>query len=576
MNSITLAMVGSGGAGVAALGELFLSAAASVGYYGILRKCFGPQIRGGESATIIRLSDSPVSNLCGDMDLIVALDWNNFNRFEDEIPVHPHTQILQDSEAGPLPECLARAARIQTLNFTSAATNAGSSKTNMALLGYLAELIRCSHAPLEKAIRRRLLKLNDEQQAVGFAAVENGRALALANAMPLAWPEVNPPSSPRWIATGNQLAGLGALEAGIRFVAAYPITPASDSMEWMAHHIDAVQGHLVQAEDELSAINMVIGAGYGGTPAMTATSGPGLALMSEAMGLAVASETPAVILNVMRGGPSTGIPTKSEQSDLNLALYGLHGDAPHVVLSALGLEDCFATTAWATQLATELQTLVIVLSDQFIGQAQKIMAPLPKAPFQVDTSSPSEEQLKDYARYRDTHSGISIMATPGDANCMFTADGLEHSEAAVPSPKTSDHQRQLDKRARKLEQHAFGEFGMEKHGDADDASLTLVCWGSLYPIAKEARQTLLEQGFSVNLLALRQLMPLPAGLPEALDSGTPTLVIEQNHQGQLSQYLQSQGYSIPEAHRFAKPGPSLITPREIVSRVQQVLEAEHS
>ena len=177
----------------------------------------------------------------------------------------------------------------------------------------------------------------------------------------------------RWSITGNEAVGLGALRGGVRFVAAYPITPATEVLEWLAPALDKVGGVLVQAEDELSSINQIIGASFGGVPALTATSGPGLALMMESIGLAVAAEIPIVVVNVMRGGPSTGIPTKSEQTDLNIALYGLHGDAPHLVVAPTSVADCLFTTQWGVQLAEALQTPAIVLSDQSLGQTRAVL-----------------------------------------------------------------------------------------------------------------------------------------------------------------------------------------------------------
>lgn len=176
----------------------------------------------------------------------------------------------------------------------------------------------------------------------------------------------------RWAISGNQATSLGALRGGVRFVAAYPITPATEILESLAPALDEVGGVLVQVEDELAAVNQIIVLPYGGVPALTATSGPGFSLMTESLGLAVASETP-IVVDVMRGGPSTGIPAKSEQSDLNIALHGLHGDAPHLVLAPNSVSDCLFTTQWAVHLAESLQTVAIVLSDQALGQARAII-----------------------------------------------------------------------------------------------------------------------------------------------------------------------------------------------------------
>ena len=179
----------------------------------------------------------------------------------------------------------------------------------------------------------------------------------------------------------------------------------------------------MQAEDELASINMVIGASFGGVPSMTATSGPGLALMTEAMGLAVASETPAVVVNVMRGGPSTGIPTKSEQVDLNMALYGLHGDAPHLVLGALDHADCILTTEWAVRLAEALQTVAIVLTDQILAQST-VLIHEPEYELPEISTELSLSRRRNYQRYEITDSGVSPMAIPGTASSTYVADGL--------------------------------------------------------------------------------------------------------------------------------------------------------
>ncbi|MCG8313588.1 MAG: 2-oxoacid:acceptor oxidoreductase subunit alpha [Pseudomonadales bacterium] len=586
MNSTTFAIVGSGGAGIVSLGEMVLKSAAAAGYYGLMRKSFGPQIRGGESAAIIRLASQPVGNFDGTLQVLFVLDWNNFDRFGDEIPVTPDTLVISDTAAGQAPEGLAAISQF-SIDFTAAADSAGSSKANMAMLGLIGTWLQCSTQQMETYIKQRLTKFPEEVQSVSVTAMLHGAQLCLVKgpneigdaeaaytklaALPLPQRRESKQTQ-TWIATGNQLAGLGALEAGIRFVAAYPITPASDCLEWIANHIESVDGHLVQAEDELSAINMVIGAGYSGVPSMTATSGPGLALMTEAMGLAVASETPVVVVNVMRGGPSTGIPTKSEQSDLNIALYGLHGDAPHLVLSALGIEDCFTTTAWAVWLSHQLQTLAIVLSDQFVGQSSKVIDVLPACDFFIESISHANlDSETPYLRYLDSESGVSQMAVPGDKGCMYTADGLEHGENAVPSPKAIDHQKQLDKRQRKLTAFNYGDLWGEVHGTG---AYMLICWGSVHATALEAQVLLESAGIDTKLVSLRLISPFPeADFLNVCSGIQAALVIEQNHQGQLFHYLQGLNLAGLQLASFAKPGPSLITPQEIFSAVNHQLQS---
>ncbi|MEQ9463571.1 MAG: 2-oxoacid:acceptor oxidoreductase subunit alpha [Haliea sp.] len=568
MMTLTLAISGSGGAGAISTGELVLRLFAESGGYGMLKKTFSPQIRGGESAAIVRLGNAPVATIPARIDLLIALDWQNFARFADEVPVSARTLVLHTGSDDPPPGLTID--NLLTIDAAGIAAAADSGWLNMVLLGMLARGLGGTCAAAEALLLARLEKHDEAARDAACRALRAGFAEPLPEplaqllaALPAPAPAASAP--PRWLASGNQMAALGALEAGVRFVAAYPITPASDLLEWLARHIEHYGGHLVQAEDELAAINMVIGAGFGGVPAMTATSGPGMALMSEAMGLAVASETAAVVVDVMRGGPSTGIPTKSEQSDLNLALYGLHGDAPHIVLAAQSIADCHFTTAWAVQLATRLQTLVIVLSDQSLGQSIQVFdAPgseLPRAV--VEHAVPAEP----YLRYRDTASGVSPLALPGEPGHMYTADGLEHGENAIPSPRSRDHRLQLDKRLRKLTGFDFGERWADLTGQVEGRSV-IICMGSVTASALEARQSLARAGHEVAVLSLRLLAPLPlAQLGALLESASRLLVVEHNHGAQLWHYLRS---LLPHCtfDSLALPGPAAIQPRDIFAALE--------
>jgi len=569
MTTLTLAISGSGGAGAISTGELVLRLYAEVGGYGMLKKTFSPQIRGGESAAILRLGDAPVSTIPATIDLLVALDWQNFARFADEVPISASTLVLHTGTDVPPPGVTPD--NLLTVDAPGIAAAADSGWLNMVFFGMLASGLGCTCAAAETLLRARLEKHDDAVLDAACRALQAGFAQALPDPLrellaTLPVPAATARGQPqRWLASGNQMAALGALEAGVRFVAAYPITPASDLLEWLAHHIEHYGGHLVQAEDELAAINMVIGAGFGGVPAMTATSGPGMALMSEAMGLAVASETAAVVVDVMRGGPSTGIPTKSEQSDLNLALYGMHGDAPHIVLAAQSIADCHFTAAWAVHLATRLQTLVIVLSDQSLGQSiQVIDAPGSDCPRAAVDSS---QEAEPYLRYRDTDSGVSPLALPGEPGHMYTADGLEHGENAIPSPRARDHRMQLDKRWRKLADWDFGGHWAELVGQVDQRPVIL-CMGSVTATALEAQAAMAGAGREVAVLSLRLLAPLPTKqLATLLASGTRLLVVEHNHGAQLWHYLRS---LLPQLafESLALPGPTAIQPRDIYTALE--------
>ncbi|MDE2335204.1 MAG: 2-oxoglutarate synthase, partial [Rhodospirillales bacterium] len=369
---------------------------------------------------------------------------------------------------------------------------------------------------------------------------------------------------PRWTLSGNQAAGLGVLAGGVRFVAAYPITPATEVLEWLAPALAETGGVLVQAEDELAAINMTIGAAFGGVPAMTATSGPGLALMTEALGLAVASETPLVVVDVMRGGPSTGIPTKSEQSDLDIALHGMHGDAPHLVLAPNGIGDCRRAGEWAVGLAETLQTPALLLSDQAMGQSRAILPPPLPAPRTPGRRVAAAGEAA-YRRYRLTEDGISAMARPGVAGGAYVADGLEHTELGAPSAAARDHAAQLEKRARKLEHFDVGSYWADAEGEGRIAILT---WGSPTAAAREAAERARAAGMAVRVVSLRLLLPAqPQRLAALLAGVDRVLVVEQSHGRQFHRYLRAYYDLPPQVSVFARPGPLPIRPGEILERL---------
>ena len=327
-------------------------------------------------------------------------------------------------------------AKTVTLPLKKMAKGLAGSWINMLALGIAGAVAGIPVEALEGAVRRSW-KRPEAALLANLAAVREGMAAAQGLSS-LARIKAGPATEGRWVLSGNEGAGYGALRGGVRFVAAYPITPATELLEWLAPALPKVGGTLLQAEDELASVNMIIGASYGGVPSLTATAGPGLALMTEGIGLAVAAEVPIVVVDVMRGGPSTGIPAKSEQSDLSFAVSGLHGDAPRLVLAPSSISDCVATTQWAVELAETLQAPAIVLSDQFMGQSRAIvqkpaLRPAGAQRLTVAAGTP------DYKRYRDTESGVSPMAIPGTPGVVYTADGLEHTEGAIPSSQARDH-----------------------------------------------------------------------------------------------------------------------------------------
>jgi len=579
--SMSIALAGSGGSGVMTAGTLLLTAAAKAHAYGLMVRTSGPQIRGGEAAALLRLGRQPINTLDDGFDLLLAIDWQNVNRFADEIVLTPSSVLIGDPDEGEPPEVfIATGARYVPLSLKKMAKAIPGSWVNMVALGLSGTLAGLPQAALEAAVRESWkratgLDANLAALAAGVAAA-TGIAASLAQAgaslrqlSPASASEVAAAADPtkkRWLISGNEAAGFGAIRGGVRFVAAYPITPATELLEWMAPALDKVGGKLLQAEDELASINMIIGASFGGVPSLTATSGPGLSLMTEAIGLAVASEVPIVIVDVMRGGPSTGIPAKSEQGDLSFAVSGLHGDAPRLVLAPTSIGDCVATTQWAVHLAEVCQAPAIVLSDQLMGQSRAIIDS-PADIGLVAQRLTAVANTPDYKRYRNTDSGVSPMAIPGTEGVTYTADGLEHSESGIPSSQSKDHRLQLDKRERKLINHDFGPLWADIEGDGDAAVIT---FGSTTAAVREAVARAAAQGIRLRLIAMRLIAPArPEQLAAALEGVQRVMVVEQNHGAQFYRYLRAY-FDLPgRPASYHRPGPLPLRPGELLQALTE-------
>jgi 2-oxoglutarate ferredoxin oxidoreductase subunit alpha len=560
---LSVAITGAGGSGAVTAGLILLDAAAKAGLYGLMTRSAGPQIRGGESASLLRLADAPVGCIGDRFGLLLGLDWRNAGRFAQEIPLDAASLILGDPASGPVPEAfLTNGAQGRELALAGVAARVEGGRVNMVAVGVAGAFLGLPRDALAAAVHA---VLGDKREGLIEAAVECvGRGFELAADLPACPGPVAADAPVRWNISGNEACGLGALRGGVRFVAAYPITPASDMLEWLSPRLERLGGSLVQAEDELASINMIIGASFGGVPAMTATSGPGLSLMQEGLGLAVASETPVVVIDVTRGGPSTGIPTKAEQSDLNSALYGMHGETPHLVLAPLDVRDCVFTTQWAVRLAERLQTAAIVLSDQSLGQARAVTDP-PLA-FERALARPTEPAPRQgYRRYAQTADGVSPMALPGSPLGMYTADGLAHDESGMPSSQAEDQLAQLHKRRRKLEDFDYGPDWAVIRGDGE---LCLIAWGSASAVVFEAAARLSVEGLALRVIALRLLAPLPvAALREALDGVREAWIVEQNESGQLYHYLQAHDALPAISRSFCRAGPVPLRPGEILAAV---------
>ncbi len=565
---LSLAMTGSGGAGVMTVGQILVDAAARAGWYGLFRRSLGPQIRGGESAALLRFGHRPILSHGDSFDLLLAYDWGNITRFAAELPLRPDSVVLYDPDAGDVPEVIERTdARCVPVPLAQTAKTAPGTRANMVGLGLIARALGLVPDDLKGELEAALGDKGAEILEHSLQGLRLGAEIA-AGLPTNVWPAADRPAPlavPRWSITGNEAAGMGAVRGGVRFVAAYPITPSTEILEWLAPNLAKVGGQLVQVEDELASINMLVGASFGGVPSLTATSGPGLSLMLEGLGMAVAAEVPLTLIDVQRGGPSTGIPTKSEQSDFNIAVYGMHGDAPHIVCAPTSIPDCLSTVQWAVSAAEAVQCPAIVLSDQNMGQSRAIVdPPQPGGPVAARRLARLEAGTA-YKRYALTNDGVSPMAVPGMAGGEYTADGLAHNERGTPSTQAADHQSQLDKRLRKLETLECEEIWAETEGDG---AIAVIAWGSLTEAAREA---VARANGAARLIGLRVILPLqPEAMAEALTGVSKVLVVEQSHGAQFFHFLKGH-YALPATvESLHRPGPLPIRPVEILAAINSL------
>ncbi len=583
-DELNLGMVGSGGDGVMVTGETLVNAAAKKGMKCLMLKSFGPQIRGGEASCKIRMSSKKVSAPPDKLDVLLAFNWNDYKRFGIELELNDGGVVIEDGHEGDEePERSivgAQPARIYRIPLTEMAKESAGTKLakNMVALGVFSGLFDLPDKEMRAAIHKTFSHKSVEIIDNNIKAYEAGKSYAEDNLqVPPGMKLVIDESmlDKRVVMTGNDAAAYGALLAGCSFFAGYPITPSSEIMEWLSNHMPAYGGTMIQTEDEIAAMGMVIGASLAGAKAMTATSGPGISLMIELIGLASLAEIPCVIVNAQRVGPSTGIPTKSEQSDLLQACFGTHGDAPKVVIAPADVADCFDVMREAFFISEKYQLPVIVLSDGFIAQCKSSIhepdldkiRPWERARPKADEVSPA-----DYKRYEITPSGVTWMSIPGKDPHLYRAAGIEHNEVGDPTSDFSEHERMNEKRYRKLEGVA-AEVNFMRHYGPDDASLGVIGWGSSKGPIREAVEILNAQGLAIKALIPQVLYPLDTRqVYQFFESLDKLLVVELSYSKQFLNLLKAQ-LDLPDGTlHYGRSGGRPLAVYEMVEQLRKLLD----
>jgi 2-oxoglutarate ferredoxin oxidoreductase subunit alpha len=494
-------------------------------------------ISGGPSIFQVRLGTGEVLSAGDDVDVLVAFYQHSYK--EHVATLRDGGMLIYDSD-NVQPDPNEKRYRAVGVPITSRTVEAigGTAKDkgkNMFVLGLLARMFDQDVPKLEAMLQAYYKGKGDGVVRNVLGAFHAGYGYTLTQTGP-SFEFVAAAERARRnqvVTDGNQAIAYGALTAGVRFGAGYPITPWSPVMEILRAELPKYNGLFVQAEDELAAIAMACGASYAGHVAITGSSGPGLSLKSEAIGWAIMAEMPVLIVDVQRGGPSTGLPTNVEQSDLNLACYGAHGDAPRIVLAPASVEDCFYATIEAVKLAREYSCPVILLTDQALATRVETWD-MPDFEKLAEQHSPDlSPRGPNYKPYANTTDGIAHHAPPGspmvDGKYPIVT-GLEHDEAGHPASRPANHVMMTAKRRRKLQVLASRLPAPTVYGPPE-GNVLLVGWGSTQGPIREAVEQARAAGESVSAMHLRYLMPLQPGIKEILDGFNHVFVVELNDEG---------------------------------------------
>lgn len=579
---LIIGIAGAGGDGVISAGESLITAAALEGFYGIMTKSFGSQIRGGEASCRLRIANEPVLSPNGPLDVAVALNWEDFLRFGWELPVESRTIVIYESSSGVAVDNLPLEGVTPSVVFSVpikelAVEHAGTDKAkNIVITGLLAGWFGIGTESMLAGLRKKFAKKGAAIVEGNVRAFQAGLEFAGAHPLPqdrrLAAPP--PGHEPMLLTDGNEICAAAAIFAGCTFFSGYPITPSTEIMQFLDRELWKYGGTVLQAEDEIAGIGAVVGASFAGKKAMTATSGPGMSLKTEMLGLASIAELPLVCVNAQRGGPSTGMPTKAEQSDLFQAVFSAHGDCLRPVLAPTSVSDMFSVTVEAFNLAEYYQTPVIVLSDQEISQRKEIVAPIDTSGFKIiDRRRPTDAESAKYARFKLTESGISPISHPGMEGGNYLASGIEHNEAGRPTASGEVHARMNEKRFRKFNPLKNRRDLFSVEGDPA-APIGLVSWGSVAGVAREALRRAQAEGLHAKLLVPRLLYPVAETVyQEFFASVNRGLFIEQSHQAQLYRLVRMFVDLPPLMKPLAKSGSNPIQPAEVLDRLRKMVVA---
>lgn len=545
---LVIRIAGESGEGVISTGDLVTQAAARAGFEIITFKTYPAEIKGGHCLYQLRLSDGRVYTEGDALDILIAFNQEAYDKHYAELK--PDGMLLYDPGAFEPPAEVSRqnqvfyAVPLAEIARTKLKFELGK---NVVGVGVIAALFGLPREFIEKLLQEKFAKKGEDVVKKNLAALDAGIQYVEENIKDRErfLLKSNPPSPDKIIIGGNLALALGAIAAGCRNMYGYPITPASDILEFLAAELPKLGGVAIQAEDEIASIGMVMGASYAGHKAMTSTSGPGVSLMVEWIGYSSMAEIPAVIVDVQRAGPSTGMPTKHEQGDLNLAVFGAAGEAQKLVIAPVSVTDCFWQIINAFNLTEKYQLPCILLSDTVLAtRTESISRPNLAQIEVIERAKPplnGHNSPENYRRYEVTETGVSPMSVPGMRGGQYVSTGLEHSEYGRPRYDVKSHSQMTEKRFRKLDHLAIDpDLPPAEQAGNPDAEIGIITWGSTWGDVVEVVREAEKLGIAVEALAPKVLWPLPTNqLDQFMKSKRVIICPEVNYTGQFAELLKA-------------------------------------
>jgi 2-oxoglutarate ferredoxin oxidoreductase subunit alpha len=578
-NKISLLVGGEAGAGITRSGVIFAKTCLRGGLYVFGTNDYQSLIRGGHNFYIVRADAEEVFSQADNVDLLIALNKETILFHKDELV--PNAGIIYDGDQITVTkEELGRGdiklyhvpmrKIVKELKGPQIMENTVALGAANALLDYDQKLL---NGVLKDTFNPKTAEQNIEaaKQGYGYAQETYG------NNFGYQLKKTDSAGKQKIFLTGNEAVGLGALNAGCKFYAAYPMTPATSVLHFLAPIDREYKMIVIQTESEIAAINMVAGASYAGVRSMTATSGGGFCLMSEGLGMIGMTETSPVILLVQRPGPSTGLPTYTAQGDLRFAIHASQGEFPRVVVAPGDVEECFYTTLEAFNLAEKFQIPAIIISDKYLAESNGTSEPFDQNRIGIDRGNLiTEEEYRgeeEYKRHKLTENGISLRAMPGTKGAIVRTNADEHNELGYTTEDPALSTKMADKRFKKLEAltKELENYEMVKIYGPKEADVTIIGWGSTKGPIREAMKILNIEGFKVNYLQIVYLHPFPADrVQKILESAKNTILVENNKTSQLTSLIREH-LLLDVKHKVLKYDGRPFNPNTLARSIKEVL-----